>query len=434
LRTSYSILSNRKSYCNSTYPSLQATADANFLTTRLIGNKRYELTNHLGNVRNIISDARLSTATGTAPNITFIAFATDDRALYNMFAYGMPKTSPNDYIENPTDKYRFGFNTQEKVDEISGAGNHNTALFWEYDTRLGRRWNVDPVDQMGMSNYAVMRGNPILLIDILGDDPSSFTYVCRAKGVAKYKRVNGQRLTYSNGYHGGNNDGEEKRKNGNSADDVNKKFHQNENGYSSNNDNVRHSRYCNTYTKLDPIIVSASSYLNSNQQANYVAAVDGGYMPLIIEYDNTEVYAILQVKRNIDLKPTTPKLLTSTIPFGGQLVWNSSDPYLISKESIWPERTYLNMSALIFDVRTSPLQGLTRGENTQGVRALITVGSVKIVKAQIDLGANIHGQGFIGGRGVVETPKELFKDKPFKINVPYSIEGSLGFRIHWHLR
>jgi hypothetical protein len=38
--------------------------------------------------------------------------------------------------------YRYGFNGQEKVDEISGVGNHNTALFWEYDTRLGRRWNV----------------------------------------------------------------------------------------------------------------------------------------------------------------------------------------------------------------------------------------------------------------------------------------------------
>ena len=42
------------------------------------------------------------------------------------------------------DGYRFGFNGQEKVDEIAGAGNHTTAEFWEYDTRLGRRWNRDP--------------------------------------------------------------------------------------------------------------------------------------------------------------------------------------------------------------------------------------------------------------------------------------------------
>jgi hypothetical protein len=39
--------------------------------------------------------------------------------------------------------YGFAFNGQEKDDEVSGAGNTMTAEFWEYDTRLGRRWNVD---------------------------------------------------------------------------------------------------------------------------------------------------------------------------------------------------------------------------------------------------------------------------------------------------
>ena len=41
--------------------------------------------------------------------------------------------------------YRFGFNGQEKTNEISGAGNHTTAKFWEYSTRVGVRWNTDPV-------------------------------------------------------------------------------------------------------------------------------------------------------------------------------------------------------------------------------------------------------------------------------------------------
>ena len=67
------------------------------------------------------------------------------------------------------DPYRFGFNGQMKVNEIAGVGNHNTALFWEYDTRLGRRWNLDPVDQISISNYAAFANNPILNIDLLGD-------------------------------------------------------------------------------------------------------------------------------------------------------------------------------------------------------------------------------------------------------------------------
>jgi hypothetical protein len=66
--------------------------------------------------------------------------------------------------------YRFGFNGQEKDNELKGKGNVNTAEFWEYDTRFGRRWNIDPVDQIGISNYACFANNPIFLVDIKGDE------------------------------------------------------------------------------------------------------------------------------------------------------------------------------------------------------------------------------------------------------------------------
>ena len=42
-------------------------------------------------------------------------------------------------------------------------------MFWEYDTRLGRRWNLDPVDQVSISNYAVNKLNPIWFSDPLGN-------------------------------------------------------------------------------------------------------------------------------------------------------------------------------------------------------------------------------------------------------------------------
>jgi hypothetical protein len=70
------------------------------------------------------------------------------------------------------DGYRFGFNSQEKTDEISGSGNHNTALFWEYDTRLGRRWNRDPKPNPSVSDYACFINNPIWNTDVLGDKPT----------------------------------------------------------------------------------------------------------------------------------------------------------------------------------------------------------------------------------------------------------------------
>ena len=64
----------------------------------------------------------------------------------------------------------FGFNGQEKSDEIAGKGNHTTAQFWEYDTRIARRWNLDPVTKPWQSDYSVMSGNPIWKMDPDGAD------------------------------------------------------------------------------------------------------------------------------------------------------------------------------------------------------------------------------------------------------------------------
>ncbi len=68
-----------------------------------------------------------------------------------------------------SEDYRFSINGQEKTDEISGAGNHTTALYWEYDTRLGRRWNRDPKPNPSISVYACFNNNPIWGTDVLGD-------------------------------------------------------------------------------------------------------------------------------------------------------------------------------------------------------------------------------------------------------------------------
>jgi hypothetical protein len=79
-------------------------------------------------------------------------------------------TSKKTVLKSRSD-YVFGFNGQEKVDYIAGTGNHYTAPNWEYDPRTGRRWNLDPVDQISISNYAAFRNNPILFNDFGGDYP-----------------------------------------------------------------------------------------------------------------------------------------------------------------------------------------------------------------------------------------------------------------------
>ena len=82
--------------------------------------------------------------------------------------------------------YRYGFQNQEKDDEIMGEGNSYTAEYWEYDSRLGRRWNLDPIIKEHESSFASFSNNPIWFKDPNGADTTFFqaetgTYDKKAK-------------------------------------------------------------------------------------------------------------------------------------------------------------------------------------------------------------------------------------------------------------
>ena len=49
-----------------------------------------------------------------------------------------------------------------------GNGNLNTAEFWEYDPRLGRRWDVDPVVKSYEASYVAFSDNPLIYVDPTG--------------------------------------------------------------------------------------------------------------------------------------------------------------------------------------------------------------------------------------------------------------------------
>jgi hypothetical protein len=72
------------------------------------------------------------------------------------------------------DGYRFGYNTQENTDEIAGKGNHTTALYWEYNSRLAYRWNRDPKIIPTISDYSINSRNPIFYMDPNGDFNKKF--------------------------------------------------------------------------------------------------------------------------------------------------------------------------------------------------------------------------------------------------------------------
>jgi hypothetical protein len=136
----------------------------------------YALKDHLGNVRSVVSDIKAPIALGDpAQGFNPIVRSQND---YYPFGMQMPGRIFN------SGSYSYGYNTQERTDEVAGSGNHYTAKFWEYSPRTVHRWNQDPKQIIGISPYAINGNNPIYYTDPLGDFRTKF-------GAKVYKFFNG---------------------------------------------------------------------------------------------------------------------------------------------------------------------------------------------------------------------------------------------------
>jgi hypothetical protein len=94
---------------------------------------------------------------------------------------------------------RHGFNGMESSPEIKGEGNSYTAKYWEYDPRLVKRWNIDPVIKEYESPYMCFSGNPILFNDPDGDDPDK----PKANGTSEGQQQTTTEKVFHAGIHGG---------------------------------------------------------------------------------------------------------------------------------------------------------------------------------------------------------------------------------------
>jgi len=96
-----------------------------------IGNKFFELTNHLGNVLSVISDHKLTI--NTAGTDYYVA---DIVSYSDYYPFGM--LQPNRY---GGENYRYGM---ERDDEVKRKGNSYTTYYRKHDPRLGKWLSVDP--------------------------------------------------------------------------------------------------------------------------------------------------------------------------------------------------------------------------------------------------------------------------------------------------
>lgn len=130
------------------------------------GQDQYELINHLGNVLATVSDRKRfeMDPNGESEYVVDVMSASD------YYPFGL--ASKNYLIE----KYSYGFNGQEKDDEIKGSGNSYAFEYRIHDPRLGRFLSADPLESEypWNSHYAFAENRVIDGRDLEGREFENF--------------------------------------------------------------------------------------------------------------------------------------------------------------------------------------------------------------------------------------------------------------------
>ena len=131
--------------------------------SRSLGLKRYEVSNHLGNVLTTFTDRKYQIqSSGLVTGYkTYIASSQD----YYPFGMIMNERKWN------TSSYKFGFNGKEMDNEVSGTGNSYDLGARIYNPRIGKMLSPDPRESEypWQSTYAYYANTPISLLDFNGE-------------------------------------------------------------------------------------------------------------------------------------------------------------------------------------------------------------------------------------------------------------------------
>lgn len=148
---------------NCTIPSSTSTL---YISSRMLGAKHYELSNHLGNVLVTITDKKIAIPDLSNTIIEYYSAEISTISDYYPFGMMMPERS----YTATTKGYRFGFNGKEQDNEVSGQGNTIAFEARIYDSRLGRFFSTDPLesDYAWQTPYAYYKNSPISVIDYQG--------------------------------------------------------------------------------------------------------------------------------------------------------------------------------------------------------------------------------------------------------------------------
>jgi RHS repeat-associated protein len=149
--------------------------------TRNLDHKLYEINDHLGNVRVVITDWKQSTISGGGSPVNFTA---KTEAYYNYYAFGMEQVGRNYQGSD----YRYGFNGKENDPEVVSTGQGTQDYgFRLYNPALGKFLSVDPLtkEYPELTPYQFASNTPIQSIDLDGLESFHYTLQKDDKGATK---------------------------------------------------------------------------------------------------------------------------------------------------------------------------------------------------------------------------------------------------------
>jgi RHS repeat-associated protein len=129
-------------------------------------------------------------------------YAEKKRVDYYAFGSQMPQRSFT------STEYDYGFQGQEKDDEIAGNGNVYDLGLREYDARLGRMFSIDPrtSEYPWQSPYVYHRNSPISTVDYLGGGDKEYTLNTETGEQEEVSDIGGDDYNIYHYYGGGSED------------------------------------------------------------------------------------------------------------------------------------------------------------------------------------------------------------------------------------
>jgi RHS repeat-associated protein len=137
---------------------------------RVRGMKRYELSNHLGNVLTVISDRKIA----TVDNGVNIYYHAEIISYSDYYPFGAPMSQSNTDRTWSVEEYRYGFNGKEDYKELFNSNDSFQDYGLRcYDTRIAKFISVDPLTSEfpWYSTFQFAGNNPIKFIDLDGAEP-----------------------------------------------------------------------------------------------------------------------------------------------------------------------------------------------------------------------------------------------------------------------